>query len=68
METGQFTKDVPVWHLPHGHRFCKTVATLLIRRPVKYEHFPEITLGGQMDFMSSADALMMHIHLPVLTL
>lgn len=47
---------------------CKAVATLLIGGPVKYEHFPEMTLVGQMDFMCSANALMMHIPLPVLTL
>lgn len=44
------------------------MATLLIGRPVKYEHFPEIILVGQMDFRSSADTLMMHTDLPVLTL
>lgn len=47
---------------------CKAVATLLIGRPINYEHFPEITLAGQMDFMSSANTLMMHLDLPVLTL
>lgn len=47
---------------------CKAVITLLIGRPVKYKHFSEITLVGQMDFMSSANALMMHIALPMLTL
>lgn len=47
---------------------CKALATLLIGRPVKHEHFPEISLVGQMDSMSSANAFVMHIHLPVLTL
>lgn len=47
---------------------CKAVTVLLIGRAVKYGNFPEITLFGQMDFISSTNALMIHIYLPMLAI